>query len=94
MEKAQVSGEQALNLGSENITNEILLKLARRVNTLLAQPDIAGVVITHGTETLEETAYFLNLVVKSDKPVRRPESSPDRQLRLNGCRADWQSKFA
>jgi L-asparaginase len=66
---AQVSGEQVSNVGSENITNEILLKLAKRVNQLLARPDIAGVVITHLTDTLEETAYFLNLVVKSDKLV-------------------------
>jgi L-asparaginase len=65
---AQVSGEQVSNVGSENITNEVRLKLARRVNQLLAQPEIF-VVITHGTDTLEETAYFLNLVVKSDKPV-------------------------
>ncbi|WP_279612217.1 type II asparaginase [Burkholderia sp. BCC0397] len=66
---AQVSGEQISNVGSENITNDILLKLARRVNQLLARSDVAGVVITHGTDTLEETAYFLDLVVKSDKPV-------------------------
>lgn len=46
-----------------------LLKLAKRVNELLADPKVDAVVITHGTDTLEETAYFLNLVTKSDKPV-------------------------
>jgi L-asparaginase len=66
---ANVSGEQIVNVFSSNITNEILLKLAKRVNTLLASNDVDGIVITHGTDTLEETAYFLNLVVKSDKPV-------------------------
>ena len=51
------------------MTNDVWLKLADRCNKLLAQDDVKGVVITHGTDTLEETAYFLNLVVKSDKPV-------------------------
>lgn len=68
-EIANVSGEQIVNTGSSNINNEILLKLAKRVNELLASDDVDGIVITHGTDTLEETAYFLNLVVKSDKPV-------------------------
>lgn len=65
----QVSAEQVANVGSDNMDNEILLKLAKRINDLLARDDIVGVVVTHGTDTLEETAYFLNLVVKSDKPV-------------------------
>ncbi|MDO5045608.1 type II asparaginase [Campylobacter sp.] len=65
---ANVKGEQISNIGSYNMNNEIWLKLAKRVNELLAA-DTDGIVITHGTDTLEETAYFLNLVVKSNKPV-------------------------
>ena len=66
---ANISGEQVSQIASESMTMEIWLKLAKRVNQLLAQNNIAGIVITHGTDTIEETAYFLNLVVKSDKPV-------------------------
>ena len=66
---ANVSGEQVANIGSFAMTNEVWLKLANRVNELLSSPQVDGIVITHGTDTLEETAYFLNLVVKSKKPV-------------------------
>jgi L-asparaginase len=65
---AQLSGEQVASIGSQTMTNDVWLKLAKRVNEVL-RGDAAGVVITHGTDTAEETGYFLSLVVKSDKPV-------------------------
>jgi L-asparaginase len=66
---ATLRGEQIANIGSQDMNDEVWLKLARRINQLVAMPDVAGVVITHGTDTIEETGYFLNLVVKSKKPV-------------------------
>jgi len=66
---AALRGEQVANIGSQDMNDEVWLKLARRVNELVAMPDVDGVVITHGTDTIEETGYFLNLVVKSRKPV-------------------------
>lgn len=66
---AQVDGEQIVKISSNNMDTATLLKLSNRVNELLRRDDVQGVVITHGTDTLEETAYFLNLTVKSDKPV-------------------------
>ena len=66
---ARVTGEQICNVNSDEVTPEIWLTLANRVNDLLKSPDVDGVVITHGTDTLEDTAYFLNLVVHSKKPV-------------------------
>ena len=66
---AEVSGEQLVNIGSQDMNDEVWLKLAKRINQLLNEEGYDGIVITHGTDTMEETAYFLNLTVKSDKPV-------------------------
>jgi L-asparaginase len=66
---ARLRGEQISNIGSQDMNDEVWLKLARRINELVAMPDVDGIVITHGTDTIEETAYFLNLVIKSKKPV-------------------------
>jgi len=68
-QKAIVRGEQIASIGSYDMTIEIWLTLAKRINEIFAKNEADGIVITHGTDTQEETAYFLNLVVQSDKPV-------------------------
>lgn len=65
---ANIKAEQVANIGSQDMNDQVWLKLSKRVNELLNQ-DADAIVITHGTDTQEETAYFLNLTVKSDKPV-------------------------
>ncbi len=66
---AKLTGEQVVNIDSQNMNPAIWLQLANKINKLLSGSDVDGIVITHGTDTLEETAYFLNLTVKSKKPV-------------------------
>lgn len=66
---AEFDGEQVANIGSQDMNDAVWLKLARRINEIEAEGKIDGIVITHGTDTLEETAYFLNLMVKTDMPV-------------------------
>ena len=66
---ARLEVEQVAAIGSQDMDESVWLKLAARAQTALAQPGIAGVVVTHGTDTMEETGYFLNLVVHSNKPV-------------------------
>lgn len=66
---SNVNGVQVANVDSDNITPAILLNLTQQINTALASPYIQGVVVTHGTDTLEETAFFLSQTVRSEKPV-------------------------
>jgi glutamin-(asparagin-)ase len=68
-EIANVKGEQVFQIPSQDYTNARLLQLGRRVSELVKSDDVDGIVITHGTDTLEETGFFLNLVIHTDKPI-------------------------
>src|SRR5215469_3417908 len=85
---AKITGEQISNVGSQDMSDAIWLKLAKRVNELAKSQDVDGVVITHGTDTMEETAYFLHLVAKTQKPIvltgsMRPSTSLSADGPLN-----------
>ncbi|MCC8181215.1 MAG: asparaginase, partial [Planctomycetes bacterium] len=66
---AVISGEQIANIGSEDMSEQVWLRLANRLQQLANDENVAGAVVLHGTDTMEETAYFLNLTVKSAKPI-------------------------
>lgn len=98
---AKVTGEQVFQIASESFTNKELVTLAKRVNELVKRADVDGIVITHGTDTLEETGFFLNLVVPTDKPIvmvgsMRPGTaiSADGALNLLGAVATAAAKDA
>ncbi len=57
---ATIDGQQVTNIGSQNMDDGVWLNLLKATSQALAKPDVAGVVVTHGTDTMEETAYFLN----------------------------------
>jgi len=85
---ANLKGEQLLQMASENMDDDSWLTIARRVSALLSSSKVDGVVITHGTDTIEETAYFLSLTINSKKPIilvgaMRPSSSTSADGPLN-----------
>ena len=89
---ANLSGEQLCNIDSKDMQETIWLQLARRVETAAERKDVDGIVITHGTDTLEETAYFLQLTVKTDKPiVLTGAMRPATAISADGPMNIWQS---
>ena len=68
-DKVELEQEAVSHVDSSSMTSGIWLKLARRVQAAVDRSDVDGVVITHGTDTMEETAYFLHLILKTEKPI-------------------------
>lgn len=66
---ANVRVEQFCNINSDDVTSELWIQLAVRIKKLAADPQVDGVVVTHGTDTMEETAFFLSLTLNVAKPV-------------------------
>ena len=70
LDVANVAGVQVANVGSEDITSDILISMSNKLNRVVCEdPTMAGAVITHGTDTLEETAFFLDATVNCGKPI-------------------------
>ena len=67
--KATITGEQIASIGSQDMTIDVWKKLAVRINEIAKNKEADGIVITHGTDTQEETAYFLDLALTTDIPV-------------------------
>ena len=89
---AELTGEQLCNIDSKDMQESIWLRLAKHVSEAAARKDVDGIVITHGTDTLEETAFFLQLALNTDKPVVLTGAMrPATAISADGPMNIWQS---